>query len=69
MTSGSNARAGTVMSVWNAQNVEWNEVYTNDIGNTVDVSLYAALTGSSIALFATSSLVNTWSIKSLIRTI
>jgi hypothetical protein len=67
--SGSNARAGVVTSVWASSSVEWNETYTNDIGSTSDVSLYSAITGSSIGLFATSSINNIWTIKSLIRTI
>jgi uncharacterized protein YaiE (UPF0345 family) len=69
IVSGSNARAGTVTSVWVSSSVEWNETYTNDIGSTSDVTLYSAITGSSIGLFATSSINNVWTIKSLIRTI
>jgi hypothetical protein len=69
IVSGSNARAGTVTSVWISSSVEWNETYTNDIGSTSDVTLYSAITGSSIGLFATSSINNVWTIKSLIRTI
>jgi hypothetical protein len=69
IVSGSNARAGTVTSVWVSSSVEWNETYTNDIGSTSDVTLYSAITGSNIGLFATSSINNIWTIKSLIRTI
>jgi hypothetical protein len=69
ITSGSNARAGTVFSVWSGSVVEWNDVSTNDIGNTTDVTVYAAITGSNVALLATSSINFTWAIKSLVRAI
>lgn len=66
ISSGSNARAGTVFSVWGGSSVEYTETSTNDIGNTNPVSLFAALNGANIELRATTTADN-WSVKSLVR--
>lgn len=61
-TSGTNARAGEVFTVWNGSNVEYTEVSTNDIGNTSNLILSASLSGANILLQAT-SLSGSWSVK------
>ena len=65
-TSGSNARAGTVFSIWNGASVEFTETSTNDIGTTSDVNLSVILNGANIALQA-ATISDNWTIKSLVR--
>lgn len=60
--SGSNARAGQIISVWNGQNVAFNEVTTYDLGDTSGVSFNVYLTGSSIRMDNT-VLSPSWNIK------
>jgi hypothetical protein len=66
LTSGSNARAGTVFSVWQGTSVEYADTSTNDIGNTSGVNLLVSMSGANIGLFASSSNDN-WSMKALAR--
>jgi len=66
ITSGSNARAGTVFSVWGGTSVEFTETSTNDIGTTSDVTLSTILSGSNVELRAT-TISNNWTVKSLVR--
>jgi len=66
LTSGSNARAGTVFSVWQGTSVEYADTSTNDIGNTNGVNLLVSMSGANIGLFASSSNDN-WSMKALAR--
>jgi len=68
LTSGSNARAGTVFSVWQGTSVEYADTSTNDIGNTSGVNLLVSMSGANIGLFASSSNDN-WSMKALARLI
>jgi hypothetical protein len=64
--SGSNARAGTVMSVWNGANVEYTEASTNDIGTTTNCNLQVILSGANVVL-QSRVLSDNWSVKSLVR--
>jgi hypothetical protein len=67
--SGSATRAGTVVSTWSNNAVDYYENYTNDVsGSTSKVTLRVALTGSNVQLQATSSNA-AWTIRSLIRLI
>jgi hypothetical protein len=66
ISSGSNARAGTVMSVWGSSSIDFTETSTNDIGTTTDVTLSTILSGSFVQLRAT-TLSNNWTVKSLVR--
>jgi hypothetical protein len=66
LNKSTNARAGTVFSVWNGTSVEWNDVSTNDIGNTTEVNLSVGLSGANVVLYASSS-TNDWSMKALSR--
>jgi len=68
LTSGSNARAGTLFSVWQGTSVEYADTSTNDIGNTTGVNLLVSMSGANIGLFASSSNDN-WSMKALARMI
>ena len=65
-TSGTNARAGTMMVVVNGSSVEFTEVSTNDIGNTSALTLNVVINSSNINLNAT-SISGTWSVKVLAR--
>ena len=66
--SGSNARAGTIMSTWAGSSIEFTEVDTMDIGSTTAVGLTMILSGSNAVLTGSSS-TGTWTIRTIIRTI
>ena len=67
-TSGTNARAGSIFTVWNGNSVEYTETSTNDIGSTSNLILSASVTAGAIRLQAT-SLSGSWSVKTLARMI
>jgi len=63
VASGSNARAGEVIAVWNAGTVEFMDVSTNDIGNTNAVTASVAIVSGEAQLnFQTNT--SAWRIKS-----
>jgi hypothetical protein len=68
VTNSTNARAGTVMAVWNGTTVEYTEASTTDIGNTTDLNLTAGISGSNVILQARAFSDN-WSVKTLARLI
>lgn len=66
LASGSNARAGQVMAVWNGANIQYTDVATNDIGTTSNVALTASLSGGNVLL--TSTLPSSgWTVKTLVN--
>jgi hypothetical protein len=65
--SGSNSRAGTLMSTWNGSSVVFNESTTTDIGDTNQVTMSVDLSGTDVRLRSTN--VDQWLVKSLIRLI
>jgi hypothetical protein len=67
-TSGTNARAGSVFTVWNGNSVEYAETSTNDIGSTNNLILSASVSAGAIRLQGT-SLSGSWSVKTLARMI
>jgi hypothetical protein len=67
LTSGSNARAGSIMSVWSGNTVSFAELATTDIGTT-GVTFSVGISGSNALLIASSSTSN-WTIKTIIRSI
>ena len=67
-TSGTNARAGIVFTVWNGANIEYTETSTNDIGTTSGLILSASLSGANVVLQGQST-SGTWSVKTLTRMI
>ena len=67
VVSGSNSRAGTIMSTWNGSSIVYNESTTNDIGNTNEVTMSVDLSGANVRLRATNT--NQWSVRSLVRLI
>lgn len=68
LKSGSNARAGTIMSTWANSTIQFTEVDTMDIGSTTAVGLTMILSGSNAVLTGSSS-TGTWTIKTIVRAI
>jgi len=66
--SGSNARAGTIMSTWAGSSIEFTEVDTMDIGSTTAVGLTMILSGSN-AIMTGSSTTGAWTIRTIIRAV
>ena len=67
-SSGTNARAGTIFTVWNGTSIEFSETATNDIGLTNNLILSASLSSGNILLQGR-SLSGSWSVKTLTRMI
>jgi hypothetical protein len=63
-----NARAGSIMAVWNGSAFEFTETTTNDIGNTSGLTFSFGLSSGFANLSALSS-VGGWTIKTIIRSI
>jgi hypothetical protein len=68
VSSGSNARAGTVMSVWNGASVQYTDNSTLDIGTTSDITLKVETGGANVQLVAATS-TSPWSVKTTYRLI
>jgi hypothetical protein len=66
--SGSNGRAGTVMSFWLGGQVQYTDNSTPDVGNTSNIAFSMSLAGSSAQLFASASSAG-WNVKTSFRTI
>jgi hypothetical protein len=66
--SGSNARAGTIMSTWAGASIEFTEVDTMDIGSTTAVGLTMILSGSNAVMTGSSS-TGAWTIRTIIRAV
>ena len=66
ITSGSNARSGQVITVWNRNNIRYTDNSTLDIGNTYGVEFTASLNSGNVQLsliFPSSG----WDIKTLVN--
>jgi len=68
VSSGSNARAGTVMSVWNGASVQYTDNSTLDIGGTSDITLKVEVGGANAQLVATTT-TSAWTVKTTYRLI
>jgi hypothetical protein len=66
--SGSNARAGQIMSILSGSAVNYTEVVTNQFGDTSGVNFAVIIIGSAIALTGSCS-TDGWVIKTIIRAI
>ena len=64
--SGSNARTGQIMVVWNGSSLAYTDNSTTDIGTTGNVALTASLSTGNVVL-STVLPTNGWTIKSLIN--
>jgi len=62
LKDGTNYRAGTIIAVWSAGAVQFNETTTNDIGSTVGVTFAVALNAGNAELRATSATPG-WTVK------
>jgi hypothetical protein len=65
ISSGSNARAGEVISVWNSTTSSYTDYTTTDIGNTAAVISLVAISGNNV-VYTVSSSNGGWTIKSLV---
>jgi hypothetical protein len=61
--SGSNSRAGTIVSTWNSGSIVYNETCTTDIGTTNVITMLVSLSAGNVQLIASGSVTN-WNIKS-----
>jgi hypothetical protein len=68
VSSGSNARAGTLASVWNGASIQYTDNSTLDIGNTSEVTMSVTLSGASALLRAT-TVAYPWTVKTNYRLI
>jgi hypothetical protein len=66
--SGSNARSGNLMSVWNGNSIQYVENSTIDIGNTTGVTFSFVISGSNAVLQAISD-TSGWVVKTILRSI
>jgi hypothetical protein len=66
-TSGSNGRAGTIMSFWLNGSIVYSDNSTTDIGTTLDLAFSMSLAGANAQLFASAS-SNSWTVKTSFRT-
>jgi hypothetical protein len=66
LRSGSNARAGQIMSIWSGSDTNWTETVTADFGNTTGVTFRTIITGSSLALTGSFPSAS-WTMKTIIR--
>ena len=64
VASGSNARSGEIMSVWNGTTAEFTDNSTTDIGTTSAVTSSVALSGANVQLNMQTNTVG-WRIKSI----
>ena len=66
--SGSNARAGQLMSIWQGSAVNFTETTTTDFGSTSGLSLGVYIVNGAMALTASAD-TNGWNIKTIVRSI
>jgi hypothetical protein len=64
VTSGSNARSGEIMSVWNGATAEFADNSTADIGTTTTVTSSVAISGANVRLNMQTN-TSGWRIKSI----
>ena len=65
--SGSNSRAGTIVSTWNGGSIVYNETCTTDIGNTNLITMSVGLSSGYVQLGVSGSGVTNWNIKASAR--
>lgn len=68
VNDGTNMRAGTITSVWDGTLINFNEVTTNDIGNTNGINFSLDISGGFARLIAIIT-SGTWTIKTLMKSI
>ena len=68
VNDGVNLRAGSIMSIWSGSTIKYNETSTTDIGNTNPITFNMAVSSGS-ALLRTSATTNSWTVKTIVRSI
>ena len=68
LRSGSNARAGNIMAIWDSTSVNFTETTTTDFGDTSGVTLLVAISGSVMALSG-SATTEGWNLRTIVRSI
>jgi hypothetical protein len=68
LISGSNARAGQFIAVWNTGSIVYTDTSTTDIGNTSLVRFTASLSGGDY-LLTTVLPTNGWTLKTILNLI
>ena len=63
LSSGSNIRAGTIVTAFNATDEVFNEITTADLGDTSQVTMSVQLTGGAIKLIANAANTNNWTVN------
>jgi hypothetical protein len=67
-TSGSNGRAGTIMSFWLNGSIVYSDNSTTDIGTTLDLAFSMSISESYSQLYVSAS-TDSWTVKTTFRTI
>lgn len=69
VNNGNNLRAGSIMSVWDSgTTINYTETSTTDIGNTSPITFNMTVS-SGLALLRTSATTNSWTVKTIVRSI
>lgn len=66
--SGSNARAGQIMSIWSGSSVNFTETTTTDFGTTAGIAFTVMVSGSNLILTGSSATAG-WTVKTIVRSI
>ena len=66
--SGSNARAGQIITMWSGSSIQYSEISTNSFGNTESFELATRIASGSLELIGTAA-SNSWSLKTILRLI
>jgi hypothetical protein len=62
------ARSGNIIAIWSGNTVNYTEVTTNDIGNTTPITFNMTVT-SGLALLRVSATTDSWTVKTIVRSI
>jgi len=68
VNNGSNLRAGSIKSVWDGSNIVWDEVKTNDLGNTTGLIFNMSISGGT-AILQSSGNTSGWVVKTSARSL
>ena len=66
--NGTNARSGNVTAIWLGSNIQYSETSTIDIGTTSNVNFGFVISGT-YAVLQVSTTTNSWTVKTIIRSI
>lgn len=70
VSNGSSARAGSIMAIWSGagSSIAYTETTTTDLGITTPLTFNISISGTSAVLYA-SATTNSWTVKTIIRSI